>query len=61
MTPNTRITTGHRTQDQPCPHCGDVNHVHWIESDAESDTWHCTSCHEEWTIPVTTPTHNNHR
>jgi predicted RNA-binding Zn-ribbon protein involved in translation (DUF1610 family) len=61
MTTSTEITTGNPTQDQPCPHCGDVNHVHWIESDAESDTWHCGMCNYEWTIRVIAPTHHKHR
>jgi ribosomal protein L37AE/L43A len=43
-------------EDDPCPHCGQLYRIRWIDSGAESDTWQCTACHYEWLIPVRAPT-----
>jgi len=44
-------------EDEPCPQCGALYRVRWIDGDTESDTWQCSACHYEWLIlvrPLTT-------
>jgi ribosomal protein L37AE/L43A len=43
-------------EDEPCPQCGQLYLVRWLDSDIDYDTWHCTACSDEWRTPVTVST-----
>jgi predicted RNA-binding Zn-ribbon protein involved in translation (DUF1610 family) len=41
-------------EDEPCPQCGQLYLVRWLDSDTDYDTWQCTACSHEWRIPIVT-------
>jgi hypothetical protein len=43
-------------EEEPCPYCGELYRVRWIDSDAQSDTWECIECDHMWEIAVTVST-----
>lgn len=54
MTTNTKLTNTVAIDQERCQACGETA-VRWIGSVASADTWTCTGCGHQWTIPVDEP------
>lgn len=44
----------HKYNGEPCPECGELSNVTWLDSTTQSDSWKCRECGHEWTITVPT-------
>lgn len=42
----------HTNNGEPCPECGELFNVRWLDSTSQGDSWECRECGHEWTIPV---------
>lgn len=42
----------HTNNGEPCPECGELFNVRWLDSTSQGDSWECRECGHEWTIPA---------
>ena len=48
----TAQTTTATTYADPCPGCDQPEHVYWVTSSPDTDTWACRHCGMQWVITV---------